>query len=103
AVARKATNYLRTNAPNFLERLKVIRPTGRIEYRFWLQGGGYDRNIDNSKTAWHCVNYLHNNPVRRGLVESPVDWEWSSAQWYAGRTNVRLAMDGAPPDPPDDM
>ncbi|MGO9107827.1 MAG: transposase, partial [Thermoguttaceae bacterium] len=97
AVARKATNYLRINSPEFLERLKVTWPTGRVEYRFWLQGGGYDRNIDNSKTAWHSVIYLHNNPVRRGLVASSTDWEWSSARWYAGQAQVRLAMDGAPP------
>jgi putative transposase len=101
-VARKAINYLRANSPGFLDRLKVTWPTGRIEYRFRLQGGGYDRNIDNSKTAWHSVNYLHNNPVRRGLVESPTDWEWSSAHWYAGHTRVRLAMDGTPPDAPED-
>ena len=103
SVARKATNYLRMNAPDFLDRLKVVWPTGRIEYRFWMQCCGYDRNIDNSKTAWHSVNYLNNNPVRRALVEMSTDWEWSSARWYAGHSQVRLAMDGTPPDPPDDV
>ena len=26
------------------------------------------------------VNYMHNNPVRRGLVANALDWEWSSAR-----------------------
>jgi hypothetical protein len=27
--------------------------------------------------------YIHENPVRRGLVEHAEDWEFSSASWYA--------------------
>jgi hypothetical protein len=43
------------------------------------------------------VNYIHNNPVKRGLVEDPLDWPWSSARWYAGQGEVLLPMDGTPP------
>jgi hypothetical protein len=25
-------------------------------------------------------SYLHFNPVRRGLIQRPKDWEWSSAR-----------------------
>lgn len=28
------------------------------------------------------LEYMHANPVRAGLVERAVDWEWSSAGWY---------------------
>jgi hypothetical protein len=31
--------------------------------------------------------------VRRGLVKSAEDWEWSSARWIAGMRPVKLAMD----------
>jgi len=31
-----------------------------------------------------AVQYVHENPVRRGLVERPEDWRWSSARAYAG-------------------
>jgi hypothetical protein len=31
-------------------------------------------------------DHIHNNPVRRGLVERAEDWEFSSANWYADRT-----------------
>jgi REP element-mobilizing transposase RayT len=30
------------------------------------------------------VDYLHNNPVRSGLVEKPEDYLYSSARYYAG-------------------
>ncbi|HEY1264695.1 MAG TPA: hypothetical protein VGF06_14305 [Terriglobales bacterium] len=31
------------------------------------------------------LRYLHRNPVKRGLVESPEDWKWSSFRHYALR------------------
>ena len=52
--------------------------------RFWQPGGGYDRNIDNLDTLSRMIEYLHLNPVRRGLAKRAVDWEYSSAGWYAG-------------------
>ena len=30
------------------------------------------------------IDYLHNNPVRSGLVEKPEDYLYSSARYYAG-------------------
>jgi putative transposase len=29
-----------------------------------------------------AIEYIHMNPVRRGLVKRAVDWKWSSASWY---------------------
>ena len=31
-----------------------------------------------------CFNYIHQNPVKAGLVNKDTDWEFSSAQDYAG-------------------
>jgi putative transposase len=98
-VSRRAMAYLRSHDPQWLERLKVTRPGGRVEYRFWEQGGGYDRNVIEPDTAWKAVDYIHHNPVRRGLARSITDWPWSSARWYKGEPDVLLPMDGAPPDP----
>ncbi len=42
-----------------------------------------------SKTARHVapgiekLRYMHRNPVKRGLVESPDLWQWSSFRAYA--------------------
>ena len=39
------------------------------------------------------IDYIHNNPFRRGLVDHPTDWPWSSARFYAGEKDVPLVMD----------
>ena len=47
-------------------------------YRFWQAGGGYDRNFDKPEAIHNAINYIHNNPVRKGLVANPEDWKYSS-------------------------
>ncbi len=61
--------------------------------RFWLAGGGFDRNIDHAAATHAEVQYMHANPVRRGLCHDPLEWKYSSAGFWAGRTDVPLAMD----------
>lgn len=59
--------------------------------RFWQRGGGYDRNIDGEAELLEKIEYVHANPVRRGLVKTATEWKWSSARWYAGeRDGVRM-------------
>ena len=36
------------------------------------------------KDYWETVEYIHLNPVRRGLVKQPEQWRWSSYREYAG-------------------
>ena len=91
SVARKA--ILRAAQPQ----LDLMRIGRGNKVAFWQPGGGYDRNVYGSKAVWAMIDYIHANPVRRGLVQTPEDWSWSSAGWYAGRQDVRLAMD-APPE-----
>jgi len=45
------------------------------------------------RTLQSIIDYIHANPVRRGLVEQPEEWEWSSAGWYSGMDSVRIEMD----------
>jgi len=37
-----------------------------------------------------CFDYIHQNPVKAGLVKRDIDWEYSSAIDYAGLRNGRL-------------
>ena len=39
------------------------------------------------------IDYIHGNPVRRGLVQRPEDWDWSSARRYAGLGPALIEMD----------
>ena len=52
--------------------------------RFWQPGGGYDRNIFTDDELFEKINYIHANPVRRGLAEQPTEYRWSSAKFYDG-------------------
>ncbi len=66
-----------------LERLTVDdRRRGRV-FRFWQKGPGYDRNLSSQNAVLGSLDYIHNNPVARGLVQQATDWRWSSARWYA--------------------
>jgi putative transposase len=55
---------------------------------FW-QRRFYDFNVCSEETLEEKLEYIHQNPVRRGLVEHPEDWLWSSARYYGcGETAV---------------
>ena len=59
---------------------------------FWQRGGGYDRNIRDEDELREKCDYIHNNPCKRLLVDSPLAWPWSSARYFAGQTNDVLEM-----------
>jgi putative transposase len=96
-VKRRALRYLRDTMPNALEKLCDRQPNGEVHYRFWQRGGGYDRNITEFGTLESMIEYIHLNPVRRGLVRRATDWVWSSARFYAGAVAVPIRMDLLPP------
>jgi putative transposase len=49
---------------------------------FW-QVRYYDFNVYNEEKRVEKLRYMHRNPVKRGLVEKPEDWPWSSFRHYA--------------------
>ena len=63
------------------------------EHRFWQPGGGYDRNLTSAEAIWSAIEYIHENPVRRGLVETATDWLWSSARFYEQMDGVAFEVD----------
>ena len=42
----------------------------------------FDHALRTVQDYWEKVEYIHLNPVRRGLVARPEDWTWSSAAEY---------------------
>jgi putative transposase len=95
-VARKAILWLEENAAHWLKHI-TVREGRRLRRRFWQPGGGYDRNVESLATLETMIEYLHLNPVRRGLVERAIDWPWSSARWYAGISPVPIEIDSTFP------
>jgi putative transposase len=71
----------------------TVQEGRRERHRFWQPGGGYDRNITSTEALRAMIDYLHANPVRRGLVARAEDRECSSARWFAGLRPVKLEMD----------
>jgi putative transposase len=65
-----------------IERLTVQERPGKMAFRFWQEGPGYDRNLLSAKSVCDSMEYIHLNPVRRGLVKEASQWKWSSCRWY---------------------
>jgi putative transposase len=68
-------------SPSLVRELTVSQ--GGVEtFRCWQQGPGFDRNLIHPKAIVAAIDYVHANPVKRGLCERAVDWEWSSARAF---------------------
>ncbi len=54
-----------------------------VKSRFKLWQERFDDFIlYNDKTLGVKINYIHNNPVKKGLVKNPEDWKYSSYRNY---------------------
>ena len=52
-----------------------------VNGKLWQDG--YDRfPLNNYNTLTIKLNYIHQNPVKAALVDSPIGWYWSSARDY---------------------
>ena len=55
------------------------------QHQFW------DRFVRHAKEYGQRLNYIHSNPVRKGLVAKPEDWQWSSFNNFSLNKSVRGA------------
>ncbi len=58
--------------------------SGREDAGKLWQGRFFDRALRTAREYNRAVEYIHLNPVRRGLVAKPEDWFWSSVKEYSG-------------------
>lgn len=59
-----------------------LRFFGEPPRRAFWQARFYDFNVWSEKKRVEKLNYMHGNPVKRALVESPEQWGWSSYRHY---------------------
>jgi len=59
---------------------RKLKKPGTVQ--FW-QRRYYDFNVWTEEKSAEKLNYMHRNPVERGLVTMPEDWRWSSFRHYA--------------------
>jgi REP element-mobilizing transposase RayT len=52
-------------------------------YQLW-QEGLHPQQISNDEMMCQKMEYIHQNPVKRGYVDHPEDWRYSSARNYLG-------------------
>jgi putative transposase len=65
-----------------LQALKLSMSKLSTQRPFW-QARYYDFNVFTGHKHVEKLRYMHRNPVRRGLVQKPEDWRWSSFRHYA--------------------
>jgi putative transposase len=74
-----------------LDQLTIEERPGKHCFRFRQEGPGFDRNLFSPAAIAASIDYIHLNPVKRGLCEKAIDFKWSSARFHlAGITDVRL-------------
>jgi len=56
-------------------------------YKFW-QVGNHAIEVFTEKFIWDKINYIHENPVRAGLVKQQWDWIYSSASNYQDEESI---------------
>lgn len=56
---------------------------------FWMPRY-HDRNIFTAKAYSATIRYIHRNPVKRGLAETPDGWNWSSFQHYGDGSSGKV-------------
>lgn len=67
----------------------VCRRVCRVSGRVW-QRRFYDHVVRSEEDLRTKLVYLHNNPVRAGLAEDPVEYPWSSCRfWLTGSGPVQ--------------
>lgn len=56
-------------------------------HQLW-QEGSHPKQITSDEMFGQKIEYIHNNPVRRGYVDDPSHWRRSSARIYAGKPGL---------------
>jgi putative transposase len=66
-------------------------PTASAPEHVW-QTRFYDFNVWTARKHLEKLRYLHRNPVKRGLVLEPDQWQWSSFRSYAYEESGRVVI-----------
>jgi putative transposase len=73
-------------------KLSVVR---RCRQRPFWQPRYYDFNVFTEDKRTEKLGYIHWNPLRRGLVDKPEDWRWSSCHYYQTGEQGRVKIDSS--------
>ena len=73
-----------TNYQTMLQELEFYKKRHKIDQQFQLwQESSHPQVVEHEDVMEQKINYIHNNPVKRGYVDDAVHWRYSSARNYA--------------------
>ena len=82
--ARSIIDQLKLNQSHYLlTQLKFAKLPHKTdqEYQLW-QEGFHPEAILSEEMLFQKIDYIHNNPVKRGYIDDPVHWRYSSYRNY---------------------
>ena len=100
-LARRVTEFKSFTATSILKTMKTkgmktllqelayykLRHKVDQEHQLW-QEGSHPQIIESAEVMWQKIEYIHNNPLRRGYVDDPTHWRYSSARSYASMSGL---------------
>lgn len=89
-LAEASANRGSSTAGEWLSRFRG-RARQQARVRVWKERGRAF-SVTQADELHQKLDYIHQNPVRRGLARTAEEWEFSSASWYAGEGSV-IALD----------
>ena len=88
--ARTIIDWLQDNQARYwLQQLKFHKQSYKTDqdYQLW-QEGSHPQALLSLEMFAQKLEYIHQNPVRRGYVDDPTHWRYSSSRNYAGETGL---------------
>ena len=75
-----------------VSRLERVVTSGQNLAQFWEQRF-YDFNVWSREKIAEKLEYMHLNPMKRGLVSHPKEWAWSRYSFYANGGGGLIRID----------
>jgi hypothetical protein len=68
-----------------LQELSFYKQRHKAEqaHQLWPEGS-HPQQLSMDNMVWQELAYMHNKPLRRGYVDEPIHWRYSSARNYVG-------------------
>jgi REP element-mobilizing transposase RayT len=89
--ARSMVDWLQENRPKsyWLKRLEMAKLAHKTQQRYQVwQEGSHPQMIASEAMLRQKVEYIHQNPVKRGYVDDPAHWRYSSYRNYLGEAGL---------------
>lgn len=94
---QRVSKKLRKNQRRkFVGQLRLAFPDPVENIRSFWQARFYDFNVYTNRKKREKLDYMHRNPLARGLVKHPKDWRWSSWPFYGMREPGLVGIDIIP-------